>query len=95
LNCQTFLTVIEQGPESFGAFSPDIPGCIAFTAKREELLPLLKLAIEAHFRELAEAGEPLPVPETTGIPGLTIGVPSAAITLEWTSVNLPTPVNAA
>ena len=92
---QTFLTVTEQGPESFGAFSPDIPGCIAFTAQRKELLALFKLAVEAHFRELAEAGEPLPFPETAGIPGLTIGIPSAAITLEWTSVDLPTPANAA
>ncbi len=92
---QTFLTVIEQGPESFGAFSPDIPGCIAFTVIREELPTLFKLAVEAHLRELAEASEPLPIPETIGIPGLTIGVPSAAITLEWTTVDLPVPIHEA
>jgi predicted RNase H-like HicB family nuclease len=89
LNTQRFLTVIESGPESFGAFAPDIQGCIAFSVSREELTTLFKLAVESHLRELAEAGEPLPFPETTEIPGLTIGVQLGSITLEWTTVMLP------
>jgi predicted RNase H-like HicB family nuclease len=84
-----FLTVIEAGPTSFGAFAPDIDGCAAFSVSRDEAVHLFKLAAEAHLRELAIAGEQIPVPETTDIPGLEIGIPTGAITLEWTLVELP------
>ncbi len=84
-----FLTVIEAGPESFGAFAPDIQGCIAFSKSREEVSRLFKIAAEAHLRELANEGQQLPSPEIEGIPGIEIGVPTGAITLEWTTVELP------
>ena len=89
MNTMTFLTEIEAGPESFGAFAPDIQGCIAFSVSHEEVPELFRLAAESHLRELAEAGEPLPVPEMDVIPGMTIGVQSGTITLEWTTVTLP------
>jgi predicted RNase H-like HicB family nuclease len=89
LTTQTFLTVIESGPESFGAFAPDIQGCIAFSVSREEVMQLFKSAAEAHLIVLAEADEILPTPDTTEIPGLSIGIPTGAITLEWTTVTLP------
>jgi predicted RNase H-like HicB family nuclease len=84
-----FLTVIETGPESFGAFAPDIQGCAAFSISKDEVKLLFKAAAEAHLRELFKAGEQMPNAETTEIPGLTIGVPSGAITLEWTPVEFP------
>jgi predicted RNase H-like HicB family nuclease len=84
-----FLTVIESGPESFGAFAPDIQGCAAFSVSKDEVKTLFKLAAEAHLRELSSNGEQLPSAVTTEIPGLTIGVPSGAITLEWTPVEFP------
>jgi predicted RNase H-like HicB family nuclease len=84
-----FLTVIETGPASFGAFAPDIQGCAAFSVSKDELKLLFKAAADAHLRELAKASEQMPVAETTEIPGLTIGVPSGAVTLEWTEVETP------
>ena len=84
-----FLTVIETGPVSFGAFAPDIQGCAAFSVSRDEARLLFKAAAEAHLRELAKCGEELPVAKTTEIPGLTVGIPSGAITLEWTAVEVP------
>jgi predicted RNase H-like HicB family nuclease len=89
LSSQKFLTVIETGPVSFGAFAPDIQGCAAFSISKDEVKLLFKTAAEAHLRELLKAGEQIPTAETTEIPGLTIGVPSGAITLEWTDVELP------
>ncbi len=94
MKTQRFLTVIDHGPDSFGAFSPDIQGCIAFSTSREEVSLLYQLAAEAHLRELSSAGEPLPEPLTEGIPGLQIGAQTGAITLEWTTVQLPVPVAA-
>jgi len=89
LRSQMFLTVIEAGPVSFGAFAPDIQGCAAFSISKDKVKLLFKAAAEAHLRELAKCGEELPAAETTDIPGLTIGVPSGAITLEWTALEVP------
>ena len=83
------MTVIETGPVSFGAFAPDIQGCAAFSVSKDEVKLLFRVAVDAHLRELLKAGEQMPIAETTEIPGLTIGVPSGAITLEWTTVELP------
>lgn len=30
------LVVIEKGETSYGAYSPDVPGCVAFGVTREE-----------------------------------------------------------
>jgi predicted RNase H-like HicB family nuclease len=84
-----FLTVIETGPVSFGAFAPDIQGCAAFSVSKDEVKLLFKAAADAHLRELAKCGEQLPFAETLEIPGLTVGIPSGAITLEWTQVETP------
>lgn len=84
-----FLTVIEAGPVSFGAFAPDIQGCAAISVSKDEVKLLFKAAANAHLRELAKTGEQIPIAETTQIPGLTVGAPSGAITLEWTAVELP------
>jgi len=95
LSCQLFLTVIEIGSASFGAFAPDIQGCAAFSVSKDEVKLLFKVAAAAHLWELLKAGEQMPIAETTEIPGLTIGVPSGAITLEWTPVELPPAVTRA
>ncbi len=33
-----YMVVIEEGPDSFGAYVPDLPGCIAAADTREEVL---------------------------------------------------------
>jgi len=52
-------------------------------------MPLFTLAAESHMRELVDAGEPLPIPETTGFPPLEVGVQSGTITLEWATIDMP------
>lgn len=41
-----YMVVIEEGPTSFGAYVPDLPGCIAVGESTEEVLPLIQEAIE-------------------------------------------------
>lgn len=89
MTCQRFLTVIESGSESFGAFAPDIQGCAAFSVSKDAVRSLFKTAAQEHCKELMKPGYPLPVVATHEIPGLTPGVPSGAITLEWKEVELP------
>ena len=56
--------VIEQGPDSFGAYVPDLPGCIAAAETREEVLRLIREAIEFHLEGLKDEGVSLPQPHS-------------------------------
>lgn len=59
-----YMVVIEKGETSYGAHVPDLPGCIAVGQSREEVLKLIREAIEFHINGLKEAGEPVPVPSS-------------------------------
>ena len=60
-----YLVVVEEGPKSFGAYVPDLPGCIAAGKSREEALTLIREAIEFHIEGLKENGEPIPQPSSS------------------------------
>ena len=60
-----YLVVLEEGPESFGAYVPDLPGCIAAGDSREEVLILIREAIEFHLEDLKENGQPIPPPSSS------------------------------
>lgn len=53
-----YLVVIEKGESSFGAYVPDLPGCIAAAKTEEEVRTLIREAIEFHIEGLKEDGEP-------------------------------------
>ncbi len=57
-----YTVIIEQGPTSFGAYAPDLPGCVAVGETREEVLELMREAIEFHLDGLRAAGEEVPLP---------------------------------
>jgi len=58
-----FLVVIEKANGNYSAYSPDLPGCAATGATREEAERNMHEAIELHVRGLKE--DNLPIPETT------------------------------
>jgi predicted RNase H-like HicB family nuclease len=57
-----YTVILEQGPTSWGAYVPDLPGCIAAGDTREEVLELIREAIDFHIEGLIESGEPVPPP---------------------------------
>ena len=57
-----YVVVVEKGESSYGAHVPDLPGCIAVGDTKEEVLALIKEAIEFHIDGLKEDGEPIPSP---------------------------------
>ena len=57
-----YLVVVEKGPTSYGAYVPDLPGCVAAAATKEEVLRLIREAIEFHLEGLREDGAPIPSP---------------------------------
>jgi predicted RNase H-like HicB family nuclease len=60
-----YLVVIERGPASFGAYVPDLPGCVAVGASREEVEALINEAIEFHIEGMREDGQPIPEPSSS------------------------------
>ncbi len=61
-----YLVVIEQGTSSFGAYVPDLPGCIAVGESREEVATLIQEAIELHIEDLRAQGQEVPSPHSSG-----------------------------
>lgn len=61
-----YLVVIEGGPTSFGAYVPDLPGCVAVGETREEVTRLIHEAIEFHIEGMKEDGLPIPPASSTG-----------------------------
>jgi predicted RNase H-like HicB family nuclease len=59
-----YAIVLEKGPTSYGAYVPDLPGCIAAAETEEEALKLIREAIELHIQALKEDGLPLPQPRS-------------------------------
>jgi predicted RNase H-like HicB family nuclease len=57
-----YVVVIEKGESSYGAHVPDLPGCIAVGDSKEEVLALIKEAIEFHIGGLKANGESVPSP---------------------------------
>lgn len=58
-----FLVVIEKAEGNYSAYSPDLPGCIASGATREEAEKNMHEAVEMHVKGLQE--DRLPIPEST------------------------------
>lgn len=60
-----YMVVIEEGATSWGAYVPDLPGCIAAGQTRDEVVELIHEAIEFHLEGLKEDGESLPSPHSS------------------------------
>ena len=56
------MVVIERGETSWGAYVPDLPGCVAAAETEEEVKQLIQEAIEFHLEDLAESGAQIPAP---------------------------------
>jgi predicted RNase H-like HicB family nuclease len=71
----TYTVIYEQGPDSWGAYAPDLPGVIAVGDSRTEVEQLIEEAISFHLDGLREEG--LAIPKPTSFAGV-VHVESAA-----------------
>nr|VFK63507.1 MAG: Predicted nuclease of the RNAse H fold, HicB family [Candidatus Kentron sp. UNK]VFK70846.1 MAG: Predicted nuclease of the RNAse H fold, HicB family [Candidatus Kentron sp. UNK] len=55
-----YMVVIEKGSNSFGAYVPDLPGCIAAAGTEKEVLHLIQESTEFHLEGLKNEGMPVP-----------------------------------
>jgi len=58
-----FLVVVERAGENYSAYSPDLPGCVATGATREDAEKNMIEAIQLHIEGMKEDG--LPIPSST------------------------------
>ncbi|MDT4992384.1 MAG: hypothetical protein QOH97_2276 [Actinoplanes sp.] len=63
-----YAIVIERAEDGgFGAWSPELPGCVALGDTREECVAEMRAAIAFHLDGLREAGEPIPEQTAVGV----------------------------
>ena len=55
-----YMVVIEKGESSYGAYVPDLPGCVAVGESEDEVKQLIQEAIQFHLEDLAETGSQIP-----------------------------------
>lgn len=59
-----YMIVIEKSLSSYGAFVPDLPGCIAAGETEEEVISLIGEAIQFHLEDMKAGGLAIPEPSS-------------------------------
>ena len=59
-----YLVVIEGSGNSYSAFVPDLPGCVAAGDSPEEIEQLMAEAIALHIESLRAHGDAVPEPQS-------------------------------
>ena len=59
-----YMVIIEKGEEGYGAYVPDLPGCIAAGETELEVRGLIQEAIVFHIEGLIQEGETVPKPSS-------------------------------
>jgi predicted RNase H-like HicB family nuclease len=59
-----YVVILEEGPKSWGAYVPDLPGCVAVGETREEALAMIREAIEFHLEGMKQDGQSIPTPHS-------------------------------
>jgi len=66
----TYVIIIERSERgSYGAWCPDLPGCVAAADHQDECLQLMREAIEFHLEGMRAHGETIPKPTTVAAKG--------------------------
>lgn len=66
-----YVVLVEEGPASWGAHVPDLPGCVAVGRTREEVLDEIRSAIALHIEGLRADGADVPTPSDSEIVEIT------------------------
>ena len=58
-----YAIIIEKAPDGgFGAYVPDLPGCVGMGATKDEAIENIAEAIRFHIEGMKEEGLPIPLP---------------------------------
>lgn len=59
-----YAIIIEKSATGYGAYVPDLPGCVAVAETEGEVRALIREAVEFHLESLQEEGTPIPAPSS-------------------------------
>ncbi len=59
----TYAVVFERTPNNYGAYVPDVPGCISTGKTWDEMQAMIREALVFHIEAMLEDGESLPEPK--------------------------------
>lgn len=62
-----YTAILEKGETGWGAYVPDLPGCIATGRTRATVERRIREAIELHLEFLRSEGEPIPEPTSDAV----------------------------
>lgn len=63
-----YTVIIEkEATTDWGAYVPDLPGCVAVAETRDEVEHFIRKAIELHVRAIKQDGEAVPAPSSKAI----------------------------
>ena len=60
-----YVVIIEEGETSYGAYVPDLPGCVAIGKTKAEVMQLIEEAIEFHIEGMRQGGLSVPPPSSS------------------------------
>ena len=60
-----YVVILEQDANGFGAYVPDLPGCVSVGDTKDEALRLIQEAIKLHLESMREEGLQPPEPSSS------------------------------
>jgi predicted RNase H-like HicB family nuclease len=60
-----YMVIVEKGDSSYGAYVPDLPGCVAVAETKPAVLALIQEAITLHLESMREEGQLIPEPSSS------------------------------
>ena len=55
-----YAVVIEKAPGNYAAYAPDVPGCVSVGDTWDEMLAMIREALEVHIEDMVERGYGVP-----------------------------------
>lgn len=56
----TYTVILERTGTGYSAYVPDLPGCISVGSTREEIVEMMREAMEFHLESMVEDGDEIP-----------------------------------
>jgi predicted RNase H-like HicB family nuclease len=60
-----YLVVIEKEKDTYGAYIPDLPGCVAVAKSKARVRKLIEEAMALHLEDMRATGQRIPRPSAS------------------------------
>jgi predicted RNase H-like HicB family nuclease len=62
-----YLVILERSRSGWGAYVPDLPGCVAVAETKPKVIGLIKEAVDLHVDSLRTSGDAIPRPSSESL----------------------------